>query len=421
MSHNNDNIITGLDIGSSNIRVVVGQRAGTPEDPRIRIIGAAEHPAEGISKGIITSIEDAVSSISTCLEQAERVTGVPIERVWVGISGNHISSHPSKGIIAISRTDGEIGEEDVERAIEAARAVATPPNYEIIHVIPRSFMVDNQQNISDPIGMTGIRLEVETQIIQGLSSQIKNLTKCVYRTGVEVEDMVLSSIAASEAVLSSREKELGVVLINIGATTTSLAVYEEGDILHTANLPLGSDHITSDIAIGLRINIDLAEKLKLKYGYAFAKDIERKEEINLSEFSDKEEDNQLVSKKYVASIIEARVDEIFHKIDQELVKINRSGKLPAGAILIGGGSKLPQITEIARKILRLPAGLGALRGMESAIDKTSDISFLPAVGLVKWGDQYYGSKGVSKKPTLDFSFLNKFFKKTTKGIKRLIP
>ena len=256
----NRETIAGLDIGSNTIHLAVGQMIGEQE-VYPHIIGVAQSPAEGINRGIITSIDDAVSSISACLEKAERIAGVPVESAWVGISGSHITSQESRGVVAVARPNGEISEDDVERSIEAARTVATPPNYEILHVIPRSFTVDGQQGIKDPIGMTGVRLEVDTQIIQGLSSQIKNITKAVYRAGLEIEDLVLSILATAEAVLNSRQKQLGSVVINIGSSTTSIAVFEEGDILHTAVLPLGSEHITSDVAIGLRISIEVAEKI----------------------------------------------------------------------------------------------------------------------------------------------------------------
>lgn len=412
---NNEEIIIGLDVGSSKIRVVVGQKTVNNLDKKIRIIGAVEQSAEGINKGVITNIEDAVSSVSAVLEKAERVTGLPIKKVWVGISGNYIISQPSRGVIAISRSNGEITEDDVERAIEAARNVSLPPNYEIVHVIPRNFIVDNQDNISDPVGMTGIRLEVEAQIIQGISSQIKNLTKCIYRTGRDIEDMVLSILAAGDAVLSSRQKELGVVLINIGAATTSLAVYEEGDVLHTASLPLGSDHITADIAIGLRINIDLAEKLKLEYGYACPKDIDRHEEITIKEAGSIHENK--VSRRYVAEIIEARVEEIFSKIDQELIKLERSGKLPAGAVLIGGGSELPQIIELAKKKLRLPASLGQAHNVESAVDKVNTLSYITAIGLVLWGGQFQANKDIGNGKSI-FRGVGNVFKKMFNGFKK---
>lgn len=397
-------IIVGLDIGSSNIRLAVGQNVGDSE--QIHIIGTAEVLADGISKGIISSIEDAVASISACLDKAERMVGVPVESAWVGISGSHIISQESRGVVAVARSNGEISEDDIERSIEAARTVATPPNYEILHVIPKSFTVDGQEGIKDPLGMTGVRLEVDTQIIQGLGSQIKNLTKAVYRPGVNIEDLVLSILATSEAVLSNRQKELGVVVVNIGGSTTSMAVFEEGDILHTAVLPVGSDHITSDIAIGLRISIDTAEKIKLVYGSAFSAGVGKRDEINIGELEGKEAN--YVSKKYISEITEARVEEILDKVDNELKKVDKSGKLPAGVILTGGGAKLDSIVEATKKRLRLPAEIGHPHDITSAIDKVNDPAFSTAIGLVIWGNQlggYRGGKGLgqlfSRIPKLD--------------------
>ncbi len=382
-------IVAGLDIGSTAIRLAVGQFVGTHE--KIHIIGSAEVPAEGISKGVISSIEDAVSSVSACLEKAERMVGMPVESAWVGISGSHIISQESHGVVAVARSDGEISEDDIARAIEAARTVATPQNYEILHVIPKSFTVDGQGGIKDPLGMTGVRLEVDTQIIQGLSSQIKNITKALYRPGLNIEDLVLSILATAEAVLTNRQKELGVVVVNIGGATTSLAVFEEGDILHTAVLPIGSDHITSDIAIGLRIPIDTAEKIKLEFGTALADNIGKRDEIDIGALEGKE--SNFVSKKYIAEITEARVEEIFDLIDHELKKIDRSGKLPAGAVLTGGGSKLADMIEAAKRRLRLPAALGQPLAVTSAIDKVNDPSFSTAIGLVVWGSQMQGQRG----------------------------
>ena len=375
--------ITGLDIGSSAIRVAVGQYVGDGAEQAIHVIGAAEVPAEGISRGVISSIEDAVSSITAALEKSERMTGKQIRSAWVGISGSHVSSQESRGVVAVARSDGEISEDDVERAIDAARTVATPQNYEILHVIPKSFIVDGQEGIKDPLGMTGVRLEVDTQIIQGLSAQIKNLTKVVYRTGIEIEDLVLSILATSEAVLNNRKKELGVAIVNVGGTTTSLAVFEEGDIVHTAVLPIGSDHITSDIAIGLRISIDTAEKIKLEYGTAESEGIGKRDELDLAEVEGGE--STLVSRRYIAEIIEARVEEILERIDAELKKVDRSGKLPAGVVLTGSGAKLPGLVEVAKRKLRLPASLGAPVGITSTIDKINDLSFTTAIGLMLWG------------------------------------
>jgi cell division protein FtsA len=379
-----DEIIVGLDIGSSSIKVAVGQRSNEKENnPKLHIIGAVEQAAEGINRGVVTSIEDASASVTKALDKAQNATGLPIESAYVSISGGHITSQISKGVVAVSKTDGEIRQEDVERAIEAAKTVTTPPNYEILHVIPRSFTIDGQSGIKDPIGMTGVRLEVETYIIEGLTSQIKNLTKCVYQTGLDIEDLVLSTLATSDAVLTNRQKELGVVVINIGGATTNIAVFEEGDLLTTSVIPIGSEHITSDIAICLRTSFDVANAVKLKYGVASTKDVDRKEEFDLHEFDENEEG--LISKKYLAEVIEARVEEILDKVDAELKKIDKSGALPAGVILTGGGSKMPRLIDVCKKKLRLPAALGYPYDIISVIDKVNDLSFTTAVGLVKWG------------------------------------
>ncbi|PIR94865.1 cell division protein FtsA, partial [Candidatus Falkowbacteria bacterium CG10_big_fil_rev_8_21_14_0_10_37_6] len=386
-----DDIIVGLDIGSTQIRLVAAQQ----KEDELQIIGAIESPSQGINKGIINSIEDATSSISRCLEKAERLIGLPIVSAWVGISGAHIKAEKSKGVVAVSRSDGEVTQDDVERTIEAARALSVPPNYEILHVIPTKYSVDNQTDIKDPVGMIGVRLEAETLIIQGLAAQIKNFTKAIYRTELNIEDLVLSNLAAAEAVLTDKQKDLGTVLINIGSSTTGLSVFEEGELLHTAVLPIGSEHITADIAIGLRCPINLAERIKVEHGSAAPKDLNKKDEIDISKLVQEEElgnDEEFISKKYVSEIIEARVEEIMEKIDEELKKIDRSGMLPAGAIIIGGGAKLPGIVEVAKKKLRIPASIGSNRSTIHTIDKVDDPAFLTALGLAIWGFELSGKQ-----------------------------
>jgi len=316
--------------------------------------------------------------------------GQPINHAYVGVSGTHISTMESRGVIAVSRADNEVTESDVARVIEAAQAVATPPNYEILHVIPKFFTVDSQKGIKDPVGMTGIRLEVETKIVQGLSSQIKNLTRAVYRTGIEIDDLVLAILANAEACLTPRQKELGVALVNIGSATTSLAVFEEGDLLATYILPIGSAHITNDIAIGLRVSLELAEEIKLTYGQAMAKDVNKREEINLSEFDLKE--TGMANASYVAEIIEARMQEIFNLVDKKLMEIERSGLLPAGIVLTGGGAKMLGLIELAKKEFRLPASLGALHGVKTVIEKINDLNYTTAAGLLLWGYQFESQK-----------------------------
>ncbi|HBV33581.1 TPA: cell division protein FtsA [Patescibacteria group bacterium] len=374
-------LITGLDIGSTTIRAAVAQTNGGSE---LHILGLAEVPSQGIHKGVVTSIEDAVSAISSVWERVERMTGTPVEHVWASINGSHILAQSSHGVIAVSKADGEIKEDDVDRVVEAAQAVATPPNYEILHVLPRSFVVDNQAGIKDPVGMTGVRLEVEAQIIEGQSAQIKNLTKCIYRTGVDIDDLVLAILANAEVVLTKRQKELGVVLVNLGGSTTSMLVFEEGDPLHTAILPVGSGHITNDIAIGLRTSIDLAERLKLEYGHAVSSDVGKREDIDLAEISPEE---GRVSRKQLAEIIEARLVEIFSLVNKELERIDRKGMLPAGVVLTGGGAKLPGVVEVAKREFKLPASLGYPVDVASPLEKVNDLSFTTAIGLARWGEE----------------------------------
>lgn len=385
-----ENIIAGLDIGSANVRIVVGQVVKVGDNEQLNIIGVVEVPSLGLNKGAVVSIEDVVSSISACLEKAERMIGLPIENIWIGLSGTHISSQESNGVIAIVRANGEIQANDVERVIEAARAVAAPVNHEVLHVIPKTFSIDNQTGVNDPIGMSGIKLEVTTQVIRGLSSQVKNLTKCIYRTGLDINDLVLSILAASEAVLSTRQKELGVALVDIGAATTKIIVFEEGNVMHVSILAIGSDHVTADLAIGLQTSLDVAERIKLEVGSALPQNLEKTEEINLRDFGG---ENQNFSKKYIAEIIEARMEEIFEKIDQELQKINRSGLLPAGVILVGGGSKLSGLVELGKKKTMLPVSLGNSKRFNTAVDKVNDLSFATGLGLVMWGYNALSEKG----------------------------
>ena len=411
-------IITGLDIGSSSIRVAVGQFSSMrdEENPTLQIIAAIEVPAEGVQKGQIVSIEDTVSSVSNALEQVEKIIGLPVEHVWVGVSGTQIISQESKGVIAVSRTDGEVSEDDIERAVDAAKAVATPLNYDILHVLPRSFAVDGQTGIKDPVGMTGIRLEVDTKIIHSVSSHIKNLTKVVYRAGIDVDDFVLSILASGEVVTSPRQKELGSVVINIGGPTTSIVVYEDGDVLHTTVIPIGSSHVTNDLALGLKTSIDIAERVKVEYGSCVTKGVNKKEIIDLKDFgSERSED---VTRLYINEIIEARVSEILEKVDDELASIERSGMLPAGAIFIGGGAKIEGLVDIAKDVLSLPATLGNPLGLDSISSKTNDVSFSSAIGLVKWGSTLLQS--VRSRRT-SFNLGSKVGDKLRNVLKNLMP
>jgi len=404
-------ILVGLDIGSSNIRIAVGELG--PEQERVNIIGLAEGPSAGVSKGTVRSIEEVVEAVSGVVARAEKMTGIPLGHATVAISGSHVTAQDSKGVIAVARADGEVQEDDVERVLEAAQAVSVPPNYEILHVIPRNFAIDNQSGIKDPIGMNGVRLEVEAQIIEGQSAHIKNMTKAVSLAGLNIDDLVLASLASGESSLTERQKDLGVALVNVGSATTSVLVFEEGDILRVAVLPVGAGHITNDIAIGLRTNVDVAEEIKLQYGTALVEQAHKKDEIDFRVIDEQEEGS--FSRRHVSEIIEARVEEIFTLVDKELKSVGRSGKLPAGIVLTGGGSKLLGMVEVAKKVFRLPASIGIPTGIDSAIDRLNDPAATTAVGLVMWAqsNQYVGQRSIT-------DWGNKGFGMVTEQMKSII-
>ncbi len=375
-----ETIIVGLDVGSCFIRTVVAKMRADQTKPQI--IGMGQVPSFGLRRGVVVDIETAVKNISQSVQEAERSSGLSIERAYVSLSGNHVTSRTSKGVVAVSRADGEISREDVERAINAASAISILPNREILHIIPRSFSVDDQRGIKDPAGMNGVRLEVDALIIEGATPFIKNLTKCISEVGLEIEGLVLAPLAASRAALTKRQKELGVLALDLGGGTASLTVFEEGDIIHSCVLPIGSSHITSDIAIGLRSNIDLAEKVKLEYGSALVSEINKKDNINLSKLAG--EEKGVIPRVQVAEIIEARLSEVFDLVNKELKKIDRQGLLPAGVVLLGGGAKIPSLVDLAKEELKLPAQVGFPLELEGIIEEVDDPAFATVIGLVLW-------------------------------------
>ncbi len=275
-----DSIIVGIDIGSTNIRSVIAQYVIGQDLPRI--LGVGVLPSSGIRKGIIIDTDEVAKIINDASEYAERMAGVPIKKAIVNIGGTETAFQNSKGVIAIGRADGEVTEDDINRVIGEAQILSLPMNKEIVHIIPRKYRLDDQDNIKDPLGMKGVRLEVEALVIENSSSQVKNVNKCMYQAGIESEDIILEPLACAKSVLNKKQKELGVVLVNIGGGTTSLAVYEEGELLHTAIIPVGGGHITNDVAIGIRTSVDVAEKIKLEYGNADSLEIDKKELIDLA-------------------------------------------------------------------------------------------------------------------------------------------
>lgn len=382
-------LIAGLDIGSRYVRMAAGQLVLKGEKEQLHILGACEVPSQGMdSRGNIVNPEDLVSAISMCRERLERLIHAPVEKAWVSINSSHLLCQVSKGLVGVARPNREISPDDVERATLQARTVATPSNYEILHVIPRGYSVDGQMAVKDPVGMTGIRLEVDALLIQVPATHMKNLTKLVHRTRLNIEDIVLCVIANADIVLTPRQKEVGAAVINIGASATSIAVFEEGDLLYASVLPIGADHITRDINLCFKTSLDVAERLKLKYGSANSRSISKKDEINLAEEGLAED--EIISRRALAEIIEARAEEIFSKVNAEFKKIGRAGILSAGAILCGGGANLDGIVEIAKRELRLPVCIGCPLGISSVSEKINDPAFGTVIGLVKLGSETQG-------------------------------
>lgn len=406
-------VVASLDIGSSKIRTVVGIIDEEAQAPNIIGVGIA--PSTGLRKGAVIDVEETINSISSSLEDAERMAGEPINHVFLGIGGNHIESLNSRGVIAVSQAENEISEDDVDRVLEAAQAVTIPSNRRILRIIPKTFTVDEQKGIKYPVGMTGIRMEVETHIVTGFEPTIKNLEKCVMQSGVDIDDIIPTCLSPAEAVLSKRQKELGVVVVDIGCGGTSVEVFEDGATLHTAVIPVGGENVTNDVAIGVRTSIDTAEKIKVEYGSVIPEDVNDRETIDLSLIS--KIDTQLVSKKQVVEIIQARYHEIFVLVKDELARIHRDGMLPAGVILTGAAAKMPGVIDLARETLNLPAQIGFPQNYDGVVDKIDDPAYATAIGLLIWGSRFEG------RPHNGIKGLN--FKKGMSGLKswfkRLMP
>lgn len=376
-----ERVLASLDIGSSKIRTVVAIADGSQDHTVPNVIGVGLSPSLGIRKGQVIDVEELIHNIISSLEDAERMAGVPVNHVFVGMSGSHIEAFDSRGVIAIS--GAEITIDDVSRVLEAAQAVSIPPNRRILHIEPKSYAVDEQRGIKNPVGMTGIRLEVEAHIITGHIQHVKNLEKCISQAGVDIDAIVPATIAVAEATLTKRQKELGVVVIDIGAGCTSMAVFEEGTILHSVGLPIGGESVANDIAIGLRTSVDTAERIKIEFGSVLPQEIAERDMIDLSTVS--RIDTQTVSKRYMAEIMQARYYEIFSLIKSELQRIGRSGMLPAGAVLTGGASKTPGVLDLARDVLGLPVQMGFPVDIGGVIEKVDDPAYATGLGTLIWG------------------------------------
>jgi cell division protein FtsA len=372
--------IVGIDVGTTKICTLVGE---VSEERDLRIVGIGVAPSRGLRKGVLVDIEEATQAISVSVEKAEQISGYDIDSAYVSIAGAHISALNSRGVAAISRGERSIVQEDIERAMEAARAVAMPHNRELIHAIPRGYTVDDQNGVRNPLGLRGFRLEVEAHIVTAASACIHNLVKCVRETGVHVVDLVLQPIAAGEAVLTSAEKELGVVLVDIGGGTTDMAVFIDGSVLHTVVLAVGGNHLTHDVAVGLRTPFTVAEMLKVEYGHTTPDTVGPDESIDATSFGDNS--HRSVSRRRLAEIIRARAEEMLELILREIKRSGYDGLLPAGAVLCGGTADLAGIKEFSREILGLPVRIGAPCDVEGLVDTVKDPAYACSVGLLLWG------------------------------------
>ena len=368
------NLVCGMDIGTSHVRAIVGE---INIDGSINVIGVGTSPSEGLKKGVIVDLDKTVDAITHAVEEAERMVGTAIPSAYLGIVGSQVGLVNNRGVVAVSGDDKEITEDDVERVMQAARVIALPPDREIIDVIPREFIVDGYDGIRDPIGMVGVRLEVDAMIITGMVTSIRNLVRCVERAGLEIEGMVLSSLANAEIALSRDEKELGTVLIDIGGGTTEVAVFQNGHIKNVAVLPVGGDYITNDIAVGLRTTIQNAEKLKLEHGMAIPGMVAENATVELPQLTGKEPRKVLV--RELAMIIEPRVVEILHLAQQELLKLGIREQLPAGVVLTGGVALTRGIVDLTERIFGASARVAqpGYVGVRSPIYST-------AVGIIHY-------------------------------------
>ena len=394
-------IIVGLDLGTTKICTVIAEVTTQRE---INIIGVGIKPSKGLRKGVVVNIENTIDSVKAAIIEAERMAGVQVGSVYVGIAGGHIKSLNSHGVIAVSRKDKEIIEEDIERVIEAAKAIALPPDREIIHVIPQEYIIDNQDGIKEPIGMSGVRLEAEVHIVTGAVTSVQNIVKSIERAGYNAQDIILQPLASAEAVLNSDERELGVVLIDIGGGTTDIAVFGEGALWHSSVISIGGNQLTSDVAIGLRTPNNKAEEIKKNFGSALAKVVSETEELEVPGVGGREARKLL--RRDLAGIIQPRMEELFELVKLELDKNGFSNRLAVGVVLTGGASLLEGTEKLAEEILQLPVRLGSPANLTGMKDIVASPQYATAAGLVCFGARNI-QKGNRKKISEDKNFIGK--------------
>jgi cell division protein FtsA len=375
-------LIVGLDLGTTKICAVIAEVQGQGS---LHVIGAGITPSKGLKKGVVVNIESTIESIVLAMAEAERMAGVRVGSVFAGIAGAHIKGLNSHGVIAVSRKDKEITQEEVNRVIDAAKAVALPMDREIIHVIPQEFIIDNQDGIKEPVGMSGVRLEAEVHIVTGAVTSVQNIIKSVERAGYTVEDIALQPLASAEAVLTPDERDMGAVLIDIGGGTTDIAMFGEGALWHSCVIPIGGNQVTSDISIGLRTPLPEAEQIKVRYGCAMADMVQNGQTIEVPGVGGRAP--RILPREELAHIIQPRMEELFELVNREIRKNHFEEKATAGVVLTGGSSLLPGIEELAERILNAPVRIGRPRNLTGMAEVVSSPQYATAVGLIHFGSK----------------------------------
>ncbi len=408
-------IISGIDIGNSQVKVVIAKIHSDTLRPEI--IGFGSSPSNGLRRGVVVDMEETINNIRSAVQRAEAMAGTAAKKAYLAVNGLHIHTQTSRGVIAVSRADNEISQSDIDRVIKAASIVSLPPNREIIHVIPKNFIVDSAEYVKNPLGMKGVRLEADVLIVDGLSPYLRNLVKCVNENNIEAAGLVYAPLASSLAVLDKNQKEYGVINIDFGGGTSTLTVFEVADLLHSSVLPIGSRHITNDLAVLLRTSIDVAERIKLEFGSTSnAEDLRRRGEVDLSDLVG--EEDFVIPKKQLVRVIDARVHELFDIVNNELKKIAKTGMLPAGVVLSGGGVNLPGLAMLAKEKMRLPVRVARSVHFEGTSEIVDDPAFSVAMGVVLWGmdQELIGQSGRSSSGAD-----GDIFKKLAEWLKNFLP
>jgi cell division protein FtsA len=387
-----ERLIVGLDIGTSKVLAIVGE---VTSDGDVEIIGVGHHPSRGLKKGVVVNIESTVQSIQRAVEEAELMAGCQIHSVFAGIAGSHINSFNSHGIVAIK--DKEVGASDVDRVIEAARALAIPADQKVLHILPQEYIIDKQEGIREPIGMCGVRLEAKVHIVTGAVSAAQNIVKCVRRCGLEVDDIILEQLASSIAVITEDEKELGVCLVDIGGGTTDICVFTDGAIRHTAVIPIAGDQVTNDIAVALRTPMQHAEEIKKQYGCALTQLAQDDETIEVPSVGDRAP--RTLARQTLAEVIEPRIEELYTLIAAELRRSGFEDLVGSGIVLTGGSSKLQGMVELAEEVFHMPVRLGVPHNISGLTGVVENPMYATGVGLVQFGAMQREGSDFTKQKT----------------------